>query len=148
MDSPRGRGSGKGHLREIVMSKKKKERIDTSGGESLSAGNPFAALSADGLAAGPARPAEPAEPAKPAAPAKKRETLLLRRLKAGKGGKVVTEISGFDCHPEGLAQLLKRLQTRLGTGGTRRGKVLELQGECREAVKELLEKEGYRIKGI
>jgi translation initiation factor 1 len=124
---------------------KKKERIDTSGGSDLSAGNPFAALSTDGLAAGPGKPVEP--PPAAAAP-KKRETLLLRRLKAGKGGKVVTEISGFDCHPDGLAQLLKRLQARLGTGGTRRGKVLELQGECREAVKELLEADGYRIKGI
>jgi translation initiation factor 1 len=127
------------------MSKKKKERIDTSGGDTLSAGNPFAGLSSEGLGAGPPKPVE----AKPvAAPAKKRETLLLRRLKAGKGGKVVTEISGFDCHPDGLAQLLKQMQTRLGTGGTRRGKVIELQGECREAVKDLLEKEGYRIKGI
>ncbi|NDV62988.1 translation initiation factor [Puniceicoccales bacterium CK1056] len=127
------------------MGKRTKERIDTSGGQSLSAGNPFAGLSAEGLASGPV---QPAQPSKPAAPVKKRETLLLRRLKAGKGGKVVTEISGFDCHPDGLAQLLKRLQTRLGTGGTRRGKVLELQGECRAAVKELLEKDGYRVKGI
>lgn len=128
------------------MAKRKQDRIDTSGGSALGAANPFAGLSAEGLAAGPARPETP--PPAPAVPAKKRETLLLRRLKAGKGGKVVTEISGFDCHPDGLAQLLKRLQARLGTGGTRRGKVLELQGECREAVKELLEAEGYRIKGI
>lgn len=127
------------------MSKRKKERIDTSGGESLSAGNPFAALSSEGLKSGPPPPAASSPPEKPA---RKRETLLLRRLKAGKGGKVVTEISGFDCHPEGLAQILKRLQTRLGTGGTRRGKVLELQGECRAAVKELLEEDGYRVKGI
>ena len=132
-------------MRKIAMGKRKKERIDTSGGESLSAGNPFAGLSAEGLEN---RPAKPAQPIAPAATVKKRETLLLRRLKAGKGGKVVTEISGFDCHPDGLAQLLKRLQTRLGTGGTRRGKILELQGECRGAVKELLEKDGYRVKGI
>ena len=127
------------------MAKGKKDRIDTGGGESLTADNPFASLSPEGLRQGPEKPAQPL---KVEAPAKKRETLVLRRLKAGKGGKVVTEISGFDCHPDGLAQLLKRLQSRLGTGGKRRGKVLELQGECRQVVKELLENDGYRVKGI
>jgi translation initiation factor 1 len=79
---------------------------------------------------------------------KKRETLLLRRLKAGRGGKVVTEISGFQAAPAQIQELLKRLQSRLGTGGTAKGKLIELQGECRGRVKPLLEDEGYGVKGI
>ncbi len=124
---------------------RKKERIDTSGGDALATHNPFASLSGDGLAPGPARPAKPA--ASGTGRPKARETLLLRRLKAGKGGKVVTEVSGFDAAPQQIDDLLKRLQGQLGTGGTRKGKVLELQGECRERIKPILEKEGYRIKG-
>jgi translation initiation factor 1 len=125
---------------------RKKQKIDTSGGEGLAADNPFAGLVGQGLPSGPGI-ADPA-PTPPPAPAKQRETLLLRRLKAGKGGKVVTEISGFTGDPGTRQRLLKQLQGRLGTGGTCRGAVLELQGEFRETVKPLLEAEGYRVKGI
>ncbi|MEX0325072.1 MAG: translation initiation factor [Puniceicoccaceae bacterium] len=126
---------------------RKKERIDTSGGENLSADNPFASLG--GLDLPQAKPVQP-QPAgeKRRGQPKKRETLLLRRLKAGKGGKVVTEISGFTGAPEVHQRLLKELQAALGTGGTCKGRVLELQGECREKLKPLLESRGYPVKGI
>jgi translation initiation factor 1 len=124
---------------------RKKERIDTSGGDALSVNNPFATLSGEGLKQGPTHPPAPTTPA--TRPQKARETLLLRRLKAGKGGKVVTEVSGFDAAPQQIDDLLKRLQGQLGTGGTRKGKVLELQGECRDRLKPILEKQGYRVKG-
>lgn len=75
-----------------------------------------------------------------------KETLLLRRLKAGKGGKVVTEISGFSSG-DGLRELLKILQQKLATGGAVKGKVLEVQGDRLEAVRALLEPMGYRVKG-
>ena len=124
---------------------RKADRIDTSGGEDLSQANPFGSLR--GLPAGLPQ-ADPAEkqtgPDRPA----NRETLHVRRLKAGKGGKVVTEVSGFDANPQVLRDLLKRLQARLGTGGTCKAKILELQGECRERAKAVLEAEGYRVKGI
>lgn len=125
---------------------RKKHKIDTSGGEGLAADNPFAGLDGVGLPAGPA-PVEPAASRAPP-PARRRETLLLRRLKAGKGGKVVTEISGFTGDPGTRQRLLKQLQGRLGTGGTCRGRVIEVQGEFREKLKPLLEAEGYRVKGI
>jgi translation initiation factor 1 len=120
---------------------RKTQRIDTGGGDSLSADNPFAALSGEGL-----RPAPAAPPPRPAE-AKKKETLLLRRLKAGKGGKVVTEVSGFNAAPQQVQELLKRLQSRLATGGTCKGRAIELQGECRDRLKPLLEAEGYGVKG-
>lgn len=124
---------------------RKKQRIDTAGGDSLAADNPFAALSSDGLKPAPAAPAK-AVTASVKAP-KSRETLLLRRLKAGKGGKVVTEISGFDAAPQQVQELLKRLQGKLGTGGTCKGRIIELQGECRDRTKPLLEELGYSVKG-
>ena len=125
---------------------RRKERIDTSGGAELAAANPFAGLSTAGLEAGPVQRVADRHSELPERP-KKRETLLLRRLKAGKGGKVVTEISGFDAAPEQIDQLRKRLQGGLGLGGTRKGKVVELQGECRDAVRGLLEAQGYTVKG-
>lgn len=124
---------------------RQKERIDTSGGAGLQADNPFAALSGAGLPQAAPKPVEPTEPE--AGPGRRRETLLLRRLKAGKGGKVVTELSGFDAAPQEVEALLKRLQARMGTGGTCKGRVIELQGECRDRVRPLLEGEGYRVKG-
>lgn len=123
----------------------KKERIDTSGGDALSEDNPFAALSGEGLKPGPEKASASPEPV--ARRPKSRETLFLRRLKAGKGGKVVTEVSGFDAAPQQIETLLKKLQGQLGTGGTRKGKAIELQGECRERLKPVLEKDGYRVKG-
>ena len=122
--------------------KNRKERVDVTGGINLRADNPFDVLSPHGLKAAPERPPE-MHVDKP----RKAQTLVLRRLKAGKGGKVVTEISGFDMNPQQLEQLLKQLQNRLGTGGTRKGKVLELQGEKRAEVAAILEQEGYRVVG-
>jgi translation initiation factor 1 len=125
---------------------RKKERIDTSGGHGLAADNPFASLGGLNLSPAKAGSRAPEETGK--RPGKGRETLLLRRLKAGKGGKVVTEVSGFKGDPGTRTRLLKELQSALGTGGTCKGPVLELQGECREKIKPLLEARGYTVKGI
>ena len=125
---------------------RKKERIDTSGGNSLSGENPFGGLTSDGLKEAEAIPVQKIQPGPPLKKSKGR--LLLRRLKAGKGGKVVTEVSGFDMNPQQIEALLKHLQGRLGTGGTRKGKVLELQGEKRMEIKAILEQEGFSVRGI
>lgn len=120
-----------------------RQRISTDGGQDIAQDNPFAAIQASGLPSGPAVQPRPEQPAAP----KRRETLLVRRLTAGKGGKVVTEVSGFTAGTD-LSGLLKRVQGRLGTGGTIDADRIELQGECRERVKPLLESEGFRVKGI
>lgn len=128
---------------------RKKERISTEGGRRLSADNPFAGLSADGLKEGPPSPS----PA-PASRAERRQAgkgrrgpLLLRKLKAGKGGKTVTEVSGFPGGMEEARRLLPELRTSLGTGGTSKDAVIELQGECRERLRPVLERKGYHVKG-
>lgn len=122
---------------------RKKERIDTSGGRSLAADNPFAALSPDGLKAGPPQPPQKPEP--PERP--KRGTLRLRRLTAHRGGKVVTEIAGLPTNSREGPELLKRLQKKLGTGGKYASGVIELQGEWRAPLKPLLEADGWRVRG-
>lgn len=121
-----------------------KQRVATDGGSGLAAENPFSALSGEGL-----RTAEPAklEPSKPSkTSAKKRGRLIMRRLKAGKGGKVVTEVSGFEGSAN-LDELLRDLKRTLGTGGTLKGRVIELQGECRQQAKVAFEKLRYTVVG-
>jgi translation initiation factor 1 (eIF-1/SUI1) len=71
---------------------------------------------------------------------------LLRKLKAGKGGKTVTEISGWPGN-EDLSLMLLDLKRRFGTGGTCKARVIELQGEWREALRLYLASLGFKVKG-
>lgn len=122
---------------------KGKQRISTDGGRDLALDNPFAGLDGAGLRSVP----EASIPESvPAARKATRETLLLRRLKAGKGGKVVTEISGF-VSASNLRLLLKELQRELATGGALKDKVMEIQGDRLDDVRALLEARGFRVKG-
>ena len=63
-----------------------------------------------------------------------------------KKGKVVTVIRGLDLDPAGFKTLLKKLKTRIGSGGTLKGDCIELQGDQVDLALELLTKEGYRPK--
>lgn len=132
------------------MARKEQQKRDTSGGAELAA-NPFAALSSEafGEADVPAAAREPAEPvvSKRKQPKKPghRGRLDLKRVKSGRGGKTVTEISGFTGVSDAeIADLAKRLKASCGVGGTVKGRVVEIQGDAREACCALLEKEGFR----
>ena len=46
----------------------------------------------------------------------------------------------------GFKALLKKLKTRIGSGGTTKDGVIELQGDQVDSTLELLAKEGYRPK--
>ncbi|MCX5934174.1 MAG: stress response translation initiation inhibitor YciH, partial [Pseudanabaena sp. LacPavin_0818_WC45_MAG_42_6] len=48
----------------------------------------------------------------------------------GKGGKTVTEVTGFQTTTENLAKLTKQLKNQCGTGGTCKGQAIEIQGDC------------------
>ncbi|HYP04051.1 MAG TPA: translation initiation factor [Cyanobium sp.] len=88
------------------------------------------------------RPMGPADSPTPRAS----QRVRVQRTKAGKGGKMVTTITGLEL-PEGEAQaLLKRLKSGAGTGGTLRDGVIELQGDQVAAALAELEKEGFRAK--
>lgn len=74
------------------------------------------------------------------------ETLKLRREKRG-GGREIVVIEGFNpgtqVDLDALAQQLKRA---CGTGGTVKGRTIEIQGDHRDALMPLLLERGFRSK--
>lgn len=130
------------------MASKKKQRLSTDGGSDLNADNPFGSLSLDGLPDGPKQPAKAqksieTEPKRKKGPAPR---LNLRRLKSGRGGKTVTEISGFiGVSKSQLEAYAKRYKTTCGVGGSVRGQAIEIQGDQRDKLRDVLEGEGYQV---
>ncbi len=64
----------------------------------------------------------------------------------GRKGKGVTTISGIPLDPSGLLTLGKELKKRCGSGGTVKDGIIEIQGDHRTILLELLQKRGYRVK--
>jgi len=122
---------------------KRKERMSTSGGDSLEH-NPFDALSSDGLRSVPV-----SEPVVSSAPEKKKKSrgrVDVKREKAGRGGKTVTVIYGMqNIEMREREQLLKKMKSSCGVGGTIKGGTLEVQGDNREAVKRILEEARFQV---
>ena len=67
----------------------------------------------------------------------------VRRETAGRRGKTVTTISGVPIDDAGLRALAGRLKKRCGVGGSAKDGVIELQGDHRDVVMEVLRAEGY-----
>jgi translation initiation factor 1 len=84
------------------------------------------------------------QPNAPAAKPAPKETLRLRIEKKGRGGKTVTVIDGFEQRETEVASLLKK---SLGIGGSHFEGIVELQGDCRKDVAQLLRDQGYKVKG-
>ncbi len=78
-------------------------------------------------------------------PPEKQEARLLRS-RQGRGGKTVIVIAGLRLSPEGYQELARSLRQSLGTGGTIKEGTIEIQGDMRERVAELLRARGYRVK--
>lgn len=93
------------------------------------------------------RPESSARPAlhSPAAP-KAQQRVRVQRSRAGKGGRLVTAITGLEAPEAELRTLLRQLKAAAGTGGTLKGGVLELQGDHVIPALAALEKAGYRPK--
>lgn len=70
----------------------------------------------------------------------------IRRETSGRGGKTVTAVYGLPGSDADLDALLKTLKQRCGSGGTRVGSTIELQGDHRERVRAALDGLGYRVK--
>lgn len=78
-------------------------------------------------------------------------TAVMRIEKGGRGGKIVTVIDKLPAIEEFLKSLAAELKGKCGTGGTysldaQTGRV-EIQGDKREQLRNLLEKKGFRVKG-
>jgi translation initiation factor 1 len=74
------------------------------------------------------------------------QNIRVQATRAGKKGKTVTVITGFQHKPENLTKLLKELKNKCGTGGTVKDDVLEIQGDHRQKLVEILTSLGYKVK--
>jgi translation initiation factor 1 len=74
------------------------------------------------------------------------QTVYLHRQTSGRGGKAVTLVKNLALSADGLKLLAKKLKQECGTGGTIRDGVIEIQGEQRERIADILQKLGYKIK--
>ena len=74
------------------------------------------------------------------------QAVRVQPTRGGKGGKTVTVIRGLELDAAGFKALLKKLKTRIGSGGTVKADVIELQGDQVDVALELLASEGYRPK--
>lgn len=74
------------------------------------------------------------------------QIVRVQPTRGGKGGKTVTVIRGLQLDSAALKSLLKKLKSRIGSGGTIKESEIELQGDQVEAALELLSKEGFRPK--
>jgi translation initiation factor 1 len=118
-------------------------KVPTDGGQGLGQ-NPFDALSAAGLPqAAPVR--APIKDAEVKAPARNRGRVEIRRTTAGRGGKTVTLVSGFV--GIGLPEkesLAKKMRNACGCGGTVKDGNIEIQGDQRDKIAEILSEAGFR----
>jgi translation initiation factor 1 len=74
------------------------------------------------------------------------QTVYLHRESKGRGGKTVTLVKNLALTETDLKALAKKLKQACGTGGTIKTGVIEIQGEHREKIAELLSELGYKSK--
>jgi len=121
------------------------DKIPTDGGQSLGS-NPFAALSGASLPAANPLPTSGVQPsALRASPAKNRGRVDIKRTTAGRGGKTVTIVTGFT--GIGLPEkesLTKKMRNACGCGGSVKDGDIEIQGDQREKIAQILTEAGFR----
>jgi translation initiation factor 1 len=71
----------------------------------------------------------------------------LRMEKKGRGGKTVTVVDGLPHNALFLKELCQELKRTCGTGGAVADRVIELQGDLRNRVRDCLSKKGFIVKG-
>ncbi|MSR60226.1 MAG: translation initiation factor [Planctomycetaceae bacterium] len=76
-------------------------------------------------------------------PAKQTARLSIEKRKKGK---IVSVIRGLPTSENDLAELLSRLKSACGAGGTLDGDAMEIQGDHREKLAQLLAELGYKTK--
>jgi translation initiation factor 1 len=74
------------------------------------------------------------------------QTVYLHRESSGRGGKAVSLLKNLVLSENDLKALAKRLKQDCGTGGTIKDGIIEIQGEHREKIAEVLRKLGYKVK--
>lgn len=82
-----------------------------------------------------------------AAPVPDRIVAKLRMEKKGRGGKIVSVVYDLPGNAAFLKALCQDLKRACGTGGAVAGNTIELQGDQRDRLRDLLRKKGFTIKG-
>lgn len=70
----------------------------------------------------------------------------ISRDRRGRGGKTATTVTGLPGSEAELDALLRQLKSKCGSGGSRDGRDLVLQGDLRERLRAELEALGHRVK--
>ncbi|WP_207859816.1 stress response translation initiation inhibitor YciH [Volucribacter psittacicida] len=70
----------------------------------------------------------------------------IQRQVSGRKGNGVSVITGLDLTESELQKLASELKKRCGCGGAVKGFNIEIQGEKRELLKQLLEQKGFKVK--
>ncbi|MEO8679772.1 MAG: stress response translation initiation inhibitor YciH, partial [Vicinamibacterales bacterium] len=71
----------------------------------------------------------------------------LRMEKKGRGGKTVTVVFGLPRNDAFLKELCGELKRACGTGGAMIEDGVEIQGDLRERIREVLQKKNFVVKG-
>lgn len=66
----------------------------------------------------------------------------------GRGGKIVTVVKGFVGLEEDLKALAKLLKVKCGVGGSTKDNEIIIQGNYRDKIIQILQKEGYNVKRV
>ncbi|QQR97233.1 MAG: translation initiation factor [Sphingobacteriales bacterium] len=75
-----------------------------------------------------------------------KQILYIKTDNKQRKGKTVTLISNFIGTDEDLQTLTKMLKTKCGVGGTAKDNEIMIQGDFKQKIKEILEKENYKTK--
>ena len=75
---------------------------------------------------------------------KNQQKLRVKLDRKNRGGKTVTLVTGFVGPEEDLKALGKLLKGKLGVGGSAKDGEIIIQGEFKERVIDILQKEGYK----
>ncbi len=118
------------------------DKISTDGGQGLGQ-NPFGALSGAGL---PPASVQPIVNSKSKIEnSRNRGRVDIKRTTAGRGGKTVTLVTGFV--GIGLPEkesLAKKMRNACGCGGTVKDGDIEIQGDQRDKIAQILSDAGFR----
>lgn len=85
-------------------------------------------------------------PAAPISLPPQQQTAYLHRESSGRGGKPVSLVKNLALSEADLKALSKELKQACGTGGTVKNGVIEIQGEQRGKIAEVLRRLGYKVK--
>lgn len=70
----------------------------------------------------------------------------LQRQTSGRKGKGVCVITGLDLDDKAIVSLASELKRRTGCGGSVKDGVIEIQGDNRDQLKQILEQKGFTVK--